>query len=262
MLVFRITSAVMRKTSIDFASLNTTPPKSDLAMNTTTLHYIYDPLCGWCYGAAPLVKAAREVVSVRPHGGGMMAGARRQTVTSRLRDFVRPHDAQIAQLSGQRFGERYLDGLLCDVTAVFDSEPPTVAMLAAETLAGRGLDMLAQLQIAHYVEGRRIADSEVLIDVAAMLGLDPASFAEALDSLSGGPVQAHFKETHVFMAKIGAQGFPTFVLETPEGLRIVDFAGYLGRPQDFQNWLRGQTATSVSSQAAKALRCDVNGCVI
>ena len=25
------------------------------------LHYIYDPLCGWCYGAAPLVEAARAV---------------------------------------------------------------------------------------------------------------------------------------------------------------------------------------------------------
>lgn len=25
-----------------------------------TLHYIHDPLCGWCYGAAPLVKAARQ----------------------------------------------------------------------------------------------------------------------------------------------------------------------------------------------------------
>ncbi|MEG1327174.1 MAG: DsbA family protein, partial [Janthinobacterium sp.] len=26
-----------------------------------TLHYIFDPLCGWCYGAAPLVEAARAV---------------------------------------------------------------------------------------------------------------------------------------------------------------------------------------------------------
>ena len=23
------------------------------------LHYIYDPLCGWCYGAKPLVQAAQ-----------------------------------------------------------------------------------------------------------------------------------------------------------------------------------------------------------
>lgn len=30
-------------------------------MTETTLHYIFDPLCGWCYGAAPLVKAAQSL---------------------------------------------------------------------------------------------------------------------------------------------------------------------------------------------------------
>jgi hypothetical protein len=31
-------------------------------MNQPTLHHIYDPLCGWCYAVAPLVRAAREVL--------------------------------------------------------------------------------------------------------------------------------------------------------------------------------------------------------
>lgn len=107
-------------------------------------------------------------------------------------------------------------------------------MLAAETIADRGLDMLAQLQIAHYVDGCRIAERAVLIEVAAALGLDPAAFAEALDRQSGEAVQAHISETRAFMAQVGAQGFPTFVLETTEGLQIEDFTGYLGRPQDFR----------------------------
>lgn len=231
-------------------------------MTTAALHYIYDPLCGWCYGAAPLVKTAREVLDVRPHAGGMMTGARRQAVTPQLRDFVKPHDAQIAQVSGQHFGQGYLDVLLRDTNAVFDSEPPTAAMLAAEAIAGRGLDMLAQLQLAHYVEGRRIAERAVLIDVAAALGLAPATFAEALDRQSGGAVQAHINETRAFMAQVGAQGFPTFVLETKEGLQILDFAGYLGNPQDFQDWLRSQTSSPATSHAAEAFSCDANGCAI
>jgi putative protein-disulfide isomerase len=231
-------------------------------MNTTTLHYIYDPLCGWCYGAAPLVKAAREVLNVRPHGGGMMTGPRRQPVTPQLLDFVKPHDAKIAQLSGQRFGKSYLDDLLRDTNAVFDSEPPTAAMLAAEAIAGRGLDMLAQLQIAHYVEGRRIAERAVLIDVAVALGLDPESFGEALNQQSGEAVQAHFHETRMLMAQVGAQGFPTFVLETREGMQIVDFAGYLGCPQDFQEWLRSLTGSPATSLSAEAFSCDANGCAV
>ena len=231
-------------------------------MDTTTLHYLYDPLCGWCYGAAPLLRAAREILPVRAHGGGMMAGASRQRVTPQLREFVKPHDERIAQLSGQHFGTAYLDGLLRDTSALFDSAPPTAAMLAAEQIAGRGLEMLAQLQVAHYVEGRRIADRAVLSEVAAALGLDPAAFAEALERQSGEALQAHFDATRALMAQVGAQGFPTLVLETTGRLQIVDFAAYLGRPQDFQNWLRRQTNAPATSAEAGLFGCDANGCMV
>ncbi len=230
-------------------------------MSTTTLHYLYDPLCGWCYGAAPLVKAAREILDVTPRGGGMMTGARRQSVTAQLREFVKPHDARIAQLSGQPFGEAYLDGLLCDTTAVFDSEPPTAAMLAAEAMAGRGLDMLAQLQIAHYVEGRRIADRAVLLEVATSLGLDAGTFAEALDRQSSEAVRTHIHATRALMAQVGAQGFPSFVLESDGNLKSVDIARFMGRPQDLQAWLRSQT-NAAATPATEAFACDVNGCAI
>jgi putative protein-disulfide isomerase len=51
--------------------------------------------------------------------------------------------------------------------AVLDSEPPISAILAADHIASRGLDMLARLQVAHYVEGRRIADRDVLVVLTA-----------------------------------------------------------------------------------------------
>src|SRR5437899_7409366 len=79
-----------------------------------TLHYVFDPLCGWCYAAEPLVEAARGVpgLSVEFHGGGMMTGPNRRKITPEWRDYVMPHDHRIAQLSGQPFGAAYFDGLL------------------------------------------------------------------------------------------------------------------------------------------------------
>ncbi len=230
-------------------------------MTAPILHYLYDPLCGWCYGAAPLLRAARDVLPVRPRSGGMMAGARRQAVTPQLRAYVQPHDQRIAQLSGQPFGPAYTDGLLRDNGAVFDSEPPTAAMLAAEQLAGRGLDMLARLQVAHYEEGRRIAEPSVLVELAASLGLDAAAFAETLTQLSGEAVQAHFRETREFMTRVGARGFPTFVLETAEGLQSIDVSAYLGRPQAFQERLR-QRAGLPAGSAAQAPGCGFDGCAL
>ena len=66
-------------------------------MSSATLHYLYDPLCGWCYAAAPLVEAASQFVPIQLHGGGMMTGKRRQKITPAWRDYVRPQDRQIGQ---------------------------------------------------------------------------------------------------------------------------------------------------------------------
>jgi putative protein-disulfide isomerase len=216
-------------------------------MGDATLHYIHDPFCGWCYGAAPLVKAASAVVTVRAHGGGMMAGARRQPVSAQLRDHVLPHDRRIAQLTGQRFGDAYADGLLRDTTAVFDSEPPIAAVLAADEVAGRGLDLLARLQQAHYVEGRRIADESVLVELATALDIDPVAFSEALRRALASGARAHIAATRQLMARVGAQGFPTFVLEADGHFTPVDTASFLGKPGMFAQWLVKEASPSGSS---------------
>jgi putative protein-disulfide isomerase len=196
------------------------------------LHYVFDPLCGWCYAAAPLVEAARGVagLDIEFHGGGMMTGANRRAITPEWRDYVLPHDHRIAQLSGQPFGAAYFDGLLNDGGAILDSAPPITAALAAQAQAGRGLDMIHRVQRAHYVEGRRIADPAGLQALAADIGLDPAAFAEAFDDLAGEATQRHIAYSRQWLARAGGGGFPTFALETADG-RVVPLEGrHLGNP--------------------------------
>ncbi|HEY9066660.1 MAG TPA: DsbA family protein [Burkholderiaceae bacterium] len=212
------------------------------------LHYIHDPLCGWCYAAAPLVKAAREVLEVVAHAGGMLAGVRRRSITDEWRDHVMPHDRRIAQLSGQPFGAAYFDGLLRDRTAVMDSAPPTTAVLTAEHLGGRGLDLLARLQTAHYVEGRRIADRDVLVALAVEIGLERDAFDAAFDRLRGAPTEAHFADSGRLLRRVGGQGFPTFALETSDGrLEAVASAPYLGQPQAWKTHLAQLTTKEKST---------------
>jgi len=211
-------------------------------VNNAVLHYIYDPLCGWCYGAAPLVRAARDVFTVRSHAGGMMAGSRRQHVSAQLRDYVIPHDRRIAQLTGQPFGDAYFDGLLRDPDAIFDSAPPIAAVLAADALAGRGLDLLARIQTAHYVEGRRIAESSVLIELAADIGLEEERFAAAFYLMRGQSTQAHINESLGLLAQAGGSGFPTFAIERGGRLQTLDISTYLGQPDAWREFLKTQLA--------------------
>jgi len=201
------------------------------------LHYIYDPFCGWCYAAAPLARAARQVLDVKTHGGGMMAGRNRQAVTPQLRDYVMPHDRRIAQLTGQPFGDAYFNGLLRDEGAIFDSAPPIAAVLAADSQGGRGLELLGCLQTAHYVEGRRIAELPVLVELASTVGLDRAAFAAALEARQGDATSAHIQETRHLMSETGVSGFPGFVLERAGRFEVLDISGYLGRPEAWQAML-------------------------
>ncbi|NVZ81692.1 DsbA family protein [Pseudomonas yamanorum] len=229
-------------------------------MSAATLHYIYDPLCGWCYGAEPLLHAARDVLPVQLHGGGMMTGANRQSVSPQLRDYVMPHDRRIAEYTGQPFGQAYFEGLLRDHDAVFDSAPPISAVLAAEKIAGRGLELLARLQTAHYVEGRRIADNDVLLTLAESIGLDPQVFNTAFHEIQGAETQAHIKDSRQWLAKIGGQGFPTLALEQGGQLQLLDISPWLGKPQAFAEWLRQTVAISIPTTRSSAPMCGLQGC--
>ena len=41
-------------------------------MTNLILHYVRDPLCGWCYAGEPLVEAAIDAdIAVVLHGGGL-----------------------------------------------------------------------------------------------------------------------------------------------------------------------------------------------
>jgi putative protein-disulfide isomerase len=160
---------------------------------------------------------------------------------------VAHHDRRIGQISGQKFGERYTEELLNDTSVVLDSEPPISAVLAADQMASRGLDMLARLQVAHYVEGRRIADRAVLVSVGAELGLGAPIFEKTLAQVEGEPTQRHISESRDLLERVGAQGFPTFVLEAEGRLSVIDVGAHIGHPQPWRAWLRTQVDARVSS---------------
>lgn len=237
-------------------------------VSTPVLHYVYDPLCGWCHGAAPLIDSARAIdgLNITLHGGGMMSGANRQPVNDNLRRYVMAHDQRIAQATGQPFGPAYIDGLLRDPGAVFDSSPPTTAILAAQELAGpgAGLDMLHLIQHAHYVQGQRVADSGVLAALARQLELDAGLFAGACARLDGAATEQHVADSRALLARLGGQGFPTLAIDYGDGrLALVELGNWLGRPAEWSAWLRQQLSTQMlPGQARSSAVCGLDGCAV
>ncbi len=237
---------------------------NDRADPGAILHYIFDPLCGWCYAAAPLLDVAQQLseqsdqrLRIQLHAGGMMMGANCQPVTAQLRDYVLPHDARIEALTGQPFSAAYRDGLLRDRGAVFDSEPPITAILAAEHLsagqsAGAGFALLKRLQQAHYVEGRRIAECDVLLGCAAELGIAAADFTATYQRLRGPATQQHVDASRRMLAQVGGRGFPTLVWQQGSALSVLPWNQYLGEPTRWHDFLlKALSALPVTAVEAK-----------
>jgi len=200
-----------------------------------TLHFVYDPLCGWCYCAEPLINAANSVegLKIRMHGGGLWPEPTRLPAESR--EYIRQMDERAARISGQPYGKPYLDGLLPDPTMTLESRPTTAAVLAAESLGeGLGLKMLRGIQHAHYERGLKVVEPAVLEQIAGEIGLDQRGFREAMTRV---PVDEHITNSRRFMHQIGAGGFPAFVLEVGEQRFAVPHQRFASDPAGFGAWL-------------------------
>lgn len=214
-------------------------------MNKTTLHYIYDPLCGWCYGAAPLVEAALKIdgLQIELHGGGLMSA---RQVTPEFRRHVMPHDQQIERLTGQPFGPAYRDGLLLNTTLILDSAPPIAAILAAIKCGADGCEMLQAIQRAYYVEGRYIVEKQVLSAVAQDLGIRAGQFEAALKQQESEKVEAHILASRRKLASTNSGGFPTFLLEKEHSLTRLEASQYYGQTVAWSQRLRSAALPSTA----------------
>lgn len=206
-------------------------------MNTITLHYIYDPYCGWCYAAAPLIAIAANHpnIHLELHGGGMLAGNARLHLDDQFRQYILQSDKRIAAMTGQIFGDDYI-AMLHQPNVVMDSTPPQTAILAA-TKQGKGVEMLKALQKAHYISGRQIKQPEVLAEVAQEIGLNIEQFQKDYAQCAQTETDAHIAQSKQLLGQSGASGFPTLLIEQQGKWLRVPLQNYLGEPAKWQQFL-------------------------
>jgi len=214
---------------------------------TATLHYIYDPLCGWCYGAEPLVDAANQTegLTLRLHGGGLWPEPTQ--LPEETRRYIQQADGRVGAISGQPYGKAYLEGLLLDPTMTLESRPTTAAVLAAESIeAAKGLAMLKGIQHAHYERGWRVVEPEVLQRIASECGIDRDAFEAALETVDA---KSHITNSRRLMQQIGASGFPAFVLQIGEQWFAVPHQQFASDPAAFSDWLSHVISEQVRAEA-------------
>ncbi|WNJ91385.1 DsbA family protein [Bosea sp. 685] len=192
---------------------------------TTRITYLFDPLCGWCYGASAvlekLVAGPDFAIDLAPTG--LFAGTGARPMDDGFAAYAWSNDQRIARLSGQPFSAAYRRDVLGDHTRLFDSGPATLALTAvAVTAPGQEFAALKAIQGARYVEGRDITAVSVLSDVLRALGLQEA--AHRLTTPDDGLLAAYRRRIEAAREEIrrfGIDGVPALITGVGESRRLV-----------------------------------------
>lgn len=218
-----------------FPELETPMPK--------TLHYIFDPLCGWCYGAGAALGAVVEtrLVQLRLWPSGLFSGDGARPMDDAFAAYAWSNDQRIQRLTHRLFSERYRAEVLSDRRQMFDSGPASVALTAVmQSQPERELQALEAIQRARYVDGQDVTRPDTLAAILEGLGLRQAALR--LTQPDASLPDAHrerMAEAQSMLRKFGARGVPTFIVEREGGRQLLNASSLFSDPQAFVDQLTG-----------------------
>jgi putative protein-disulfide isomerase len=194
------------------------------------LIYVFDPLCGWCYGFANVVSELHSKYADRYEfdivSGGMVRGASIAPM-AKMHDYIKGAYPRLEQMTGAKFGTPYLEKLLPSTTILMDSHMPSYALEAVRLQDEKLLIPFAHsMQRAHYMEGIDYNLTENYLPLVTALGMDAQLFAEQVVSEE---VKYATEQNFAWCANIGVQSYPTLIMETEKGLFLVA-QGYRSLP--------------------------------
>lgn len=187
--------------------------------------YLFDPLCGWCYGAGPALEQLSRLsgIVLKLSPTGLFAGENARMMNSSFAAYAWQNDQRIARLTGQEFSQSYRDNILGADGAMFDSAPATLGLVAVGlTAPEREIEALKLLQNARYVDGRNNSDLSVVADVLAAAGLDDAAVRITSPDPDLPEVYRHrIDAARRDMTHSGAQGVPSLIVEGEGGRQML-----------------------------------------
>jgi putative protein-disulfide isomerase len=194
-------------------------------LQQTTVTYLFDPLCGWCYGASPAIQrlAQQSAFRLELAPTGLFAGRGGRVMDAAFADYAWSNDVRIEKLTGQRFTEDYRKNVLGQPGSRFDSAATTLALTAVFlTDPQRELEALKVLQEARYVHAVNTSDASVVAKVLHDMGLSlAANRMAAADPELLAASAARIHKAQALMQTLGAQGVPALVVTDARGYRLL-----------------------------------------
>ena len=178
------------------------------------LYYIYDALCGWCYGFSPVMsrffEEYKDELSFEVISGGMVTGDRVGPI-GEVAPYIKEAYRDVEERTGVTFGEDFLKDVLADGHTIFDSLPPALALRAFKfAQPDQVIPFASRIQKAIYFDGMAPRDEAGYGRLAEEFGLSAPIFRKQMnDPTTLATVRAEFE----LVQNWGINGFPTILLE-------------------------------------------------
>ncbi|MCA0942865.1 hypothetical protein LCM08_24825 [Salipiger pacificus] len=180
-------------------------------MSPNRLIYLFDPLCGWCYGASlGLERLNATGIAIELLPTGLFSGRGGREMDADFASYAWSNDQRIAQMTGVTFSDVYRR-LVLEAGGLFDSSLATLAVTAA---GGPGAPerrhALRALQLGRYVEGRSLTSVVSVSDMLMDAGLhEAAALLQDMPDALADRVRAETERAQLLMQGLGARGVPT-----------------------------------------------------
>ena len=182
--------------------------------------YVFDPLCGWCYGFSPVITRIKSEMKSNADfivlSGGMV---REASPIGEIAGYIKNAYKVVEDTTGVKFGEKFITDILEKGDAVFTSMPPAKALAVLRIYKpGECIEIAARLQKAIYHDGINVDDYAAYSEIAKEFGMEPDDFLSQVNSAEIAEiVENEFK----MVAGLGVNGYPSVLLRKGKETHIL-----------------------------------------
>lgn len=185
------------------------------------LIYIYDPICGWCYGFTPVIQQIqaqfKNEISVEVLSGGMLLSANRRPASAMF-NYIKEAHKQVEATTGITFGQPFLEQYLRS-DDVMDSEKPSIALTVFKHYQPENaVNFAHDMQVALNLEGKSLNDDETYRELLEKYNIPADQFLQHMQEDDN--KYATHQEFNI-VQQWGITGFPAAILEKDEQLYLI-----------------------------------------
>lgn len=179
-----------------------------------TIFYVYDVLCGWCYGFSNVIqefkKRHEEDFNFKVLSGGMVTGEKVGPI-GEVASYIKDAYHDVEERTGTKFGEEFIQKLVNEGKDIFTSVPAAMALALFRTQQPENeLEFATRMQKAIYYQGLAPGDWNTYGQCAQDFGLNADEFASKVQNQK--LLELANKEFGV-VANWGIKGFPSVLIQ-------------------------------------------------